>query len=147
MMGWNRSWGWPFLEQPSHGSASVPNTGVPSGQCQGLPEPWRVAGVSVQQDSRLLQLPEHTGFMHQVAAPPTVQWRRGPGHHFMALGRSRRQGAVNSWQRCIFNLCSVSPQPHILSILFCHRIFMVGADFALTAVQHSHFTFPPTVKN
>lgn len=46
-----------------------------------------------------------------------------------------------------FKLCSVSPQPHILSILFCHRIFMVGADFALTAVQHSHFTFPPTVKN
>lgn len=109
--------------------------------------PWRVAGVSVQQESHLLQLPEHTGFMHQVAAPPTVQWRRGPGHQFMALGRSRHQGAVNSWQRCIFKLCSVSPQPHILSILFCHRIFMVGADFALTAVQHSHFTFPPTVKN
>lgn len=44
-----------------------------------------------------------------------------------------------------FNFVFCISSATYLKYLLCHRIFMVGADFALTAVQHVHFTFPPAV--
>lgn len=117
MMEWNRSWGWPFLEQPSHGSASVPNTGAPSGQCQGLPEPWRVAGVSVQQESHLLQLPEHAGFTHQVAAPRT-RWQ----HHPPSSGDVAQ--AISSWP---WDAVAVRVLLTVDNIVFLNSVFCISS--------------------
>lgn len=40
-----------------------------------------------------------------------------------------------------FNFVFCISSATYLNYLMCHRIFLVGADFALVTVQHLHFTF------
>lgn len=148
--GMKQAGSWPFFEQPPHGSASVPNTGAPSrASAKRLPE--HVAGGWCLHPSgratccSSLSMPSLcTRWQHPPISSGNLAQATAT---LIALGYSHCNGAINSWYHCIFKLCSVSPQPQSLTILFCHHILMVGADFALTAVQHSHFTFPLTVSN
>lgn len=107
---------------------------------------WQVAGVSLRGRAARCSYPSMlslcTRWQHPsiIASGDLAQATK----KLIALGYSHCNGAINSQYHCIFNFVFVSPQPHILNILFCHHIFMVGADFALITVQHLHFTFPPS---
>lgn len=46
----------------------------------------------------------------------------------------------------LFNFVFCISSATYLKYLVCHPMCMVGADFALTAVRHVHFTFPPAVR-
>lgn len=91
--------------------------------------------------SHLLQIPRTCAeWMHQGAAHlHDIQW--GPSQAKVQSVSSIGTVVVMvllSVDTIVFHR-SLSPQPHIPH-LCCHCLSMVGADFALTAVQHLHFT-------